>query len=292
MKLSVIIVTYNSARDIEACLKSILFNGEYEIIVIDNHSADETGRILARFPDLKLIVNQSNLGYAYANNQGLKLARGEYVLFLNPDTVLKPDTLNIMVEFLDKNPDVAAAAPRLLNPDGSRQLSIRSFPTFSSVLWEMTGLPRLLPGCKAIGRWRLRYFDYESFQYVQQPMASCLLFRRAVVLKLGGFDETFPIFYNDVDLSYRLYQQGGKTAYLPQAEVYHKLGSSTAPLKPKMIYENHRSLFRFLKKHNTGPPFWLKAIILLPLLSIAARIRVLNWRLHNRLLRRRASHCA
>ncbi|MGQ9707436.1 MAG: glycosyltransferase family 2 protein [bacterium] len=292
MKLSCIIVTYNSARDIAACLNSIRFNGDYETIVIDNNSKDETKMILARFPDIKLIVNQHNLGYARANNQGLKLAQGEYVLFLNPDVILKPDALGIMVDFLNKNPAVAAVAPRLLNPDGSKQLSIRSFPTASSVLCEMTGLPRLLPGFKALGRWRLRYFDYESFQYVEQPMASCLLFRRSIVSKLGGFDETFPIFYNDVDLSYRLYQQGGKIAYLPQAQVYHKLGASTSPLKPRMVYEAHRSLFRFLKKHNAGVPFFLKAIVLLPLLEIAALIRVLNWYLHNKLLRRVARNSA
>ncbi|MEO0019718.1 MAG: glycosyltransferase family 2 protein [candidate division WOR-3 bacterium] len=294
MKVSIIIVTYNSAEDIKACLGSIRCSSDFETIVIDNASRDKTREILLSYsaPHLKLILNEKNLGYACANNQGAAASQGEYLLFLNPDTIIRDDALDRMVEFLDKNPLVAAVAPRLLNPDGTKQLSIRSFPTFSSVLWEMTGLPRIFPKFKKIGKWRLRYFDYDKFQYVEQPMASCLLIRRTVFTELGGFDETFPIFYNDVDLSYRLYQKGGRTAYLPEARVYHKLGASTGQIKPKMVYEAHRSLFRFLKKYNTGAPFFLKAVVLLPLLEISALIRVINWQLHNRLFRRSASHSA
>ncbi len=279
MKLSIIIVTYNSARDIEHCLNSIQFDHPYEIIVIDNASKDETRDILARHKNLKIILNEQNLGYARANNQGLKIARGDYLLLLNPDTTLTPDAINLLVAFLDRNPDVAAVAPRLLNPDGSQQLSVRNFPTFSSVLWELTGLPRLFPRCQWLNRWRRRDFDYDRQQYVQQPMASCLLFRRAVLLNLGGFDESFPIYYNDVDLCYRLYQQGKKIVYLPTAKVIHKLGASTGQLKSKMIYENHRSLFRFLKKHNSGLPFLFKTTVLFPLLEMSALCRVIIHRL-------------
>ncbi len=279
MKLSIIIVTYNSARDIEPCLDSIKFDDTYEIIVIDNASKDETQAILARRNNLKTVSNNQNLGYARANNQGLELARGEYLLLLNPDTVLTPAALNLLATFLDQNPDVAAVAPRLLNPDSSQQLSIRSFPTFSSVMWELTGLARLFPHCGWLNKWRRRDFDYERFQYVQQPMASCLLFRRAVLSQLGGLDESFPIYYNDVDLAFRLYLAGEKIAYLPTARVYHKLGASTSQMKPKMIYENHRSLFRFLKKYNSGLPFLLKALILLPLLELSALCRVIIYRL-------------
>jgi|YelNatPaOPRAMG01_1025707.scaffolds.fasta_scaffold54931_2 GT2 family glycosyltransferase len=294
IKLSILIVTYNSATDIEPCLNSIQFAGEYELIIVDNCSQDQTREILRNSPALarhhrhQLIFNPKNYGYARANNQGLALARGEYLLLLNPDTVLTPDALNLTVQFLDENPDVAAVAPRLLNPDRTNQLSVRSFPTFSSVLWEMTGIPRLFPKFKQIGTWRLRYFDHEQFQYVQQPMASCLMFRRSILIALNGFDEHFPIYYNDVDLCYRLFLLGGKIAYLPWVKVVHKLGASTGQIKPKMIYENHRSLFRFLKKHNTGLPFFFKALILLPLLEISALCRVIIYRLKNRLTVKRA----
>ncbi|MCX7731725.1 MAG: glycosyltransferase family 2 protein [candidate division WOR-3 bacterium] len=285
MKLSIVIVTFNSAADIEACLKSVRPSVPYEVIVIDNASLDRTRQLLEQavtsgaHPQLCIIHNPANYGYARANNQGIALARGEYILLLNPDTVLFPDAVDRMVEYLDRHPEVAGVAPRLLNPDGTTQLSIRSFPTFSSVLWELTGLPRLFPDCSRLNRWRRRDFDYEKPQYAEQPMASCLLLRRSILVALGGFDERFPIYYNDVDLCYRIYQQGGRLAYLPEARVYHKLGASTSPLRIKMIYENHRSLFRFLRKHNRKPSFILKGVILLPLLELSALLRVLLFRL-------------
>lgn len=285
MKLSIIIVTYNSAADIEACLKSIRSAVPYEVIVIDNASSDRTRTLLEQAvtsgtqPQLRIILNPANYCYARANNQGLAIARGEYILLLNPDTVLFPDALDRMIEYLDHHPQIAGVAPRLLNPDGTTQLSIRSFPTFSSVLWELTGLPRLFPDCSHINRWRRRDFDYDKLQDVEQPMASCLLLRRSILEALGGFDEQFPIYYNDVDLCYRLYQQGGRLVYLPEARVEHRLGASTNPLKTKMIYENHRSLFRFLRKHNRKLAFALKAVILLPLLELSALLRVLLFRL-------------
>lgn len=293
VKLSIVIVTYNSAKDIAACLESLRFRGsraqegnEFEIIVVDNASSDETKTILARFSDLRLVFNNKNLGYACANNQGVALARGEYLLFLNPDTILEPDAIDRLVDFLEQHPDVGAVAPRLLNPDGRQQLSIRSFPTFKNVLYEMFGLSRLFPGSR-FGSWRLRSFDYNQPAFIEQPMASCLLIRRSVFTELGGFDERFPIYYNDVDLSFRMHQKGYKTAYLPQSRVYHKIGASTGPLKTKMIFENHRSLFRYLAKHNRSRLFYLKAILLLPLLEITALFRVFIYRL-TRAFRRRA----
>ncbi len=287
--LSIVVVTYNSAKDIESCLSSIKFQKEgngLEVIVVDNASTDETVHIVNKFPKVKLIRNPKNLGFARANNQGVAVARGEYLLFLNPDTKLKDDTLKILVEFLDQHPDVAAVAPRLLNFDGSQQLSIRSLPTFRSVLWEMTGLPRLFPKWRSIGHWRLRYFDYEQFSFVEQPMASCLLIRKAILVELGGFDESFPIYYNDVDLAFRMREKGYKIGYLPQAQVYHKVGSATSHLKPKMIFETHRSLFKFFKKHTQPVRFWFQAVLLLPLLEFSAVMRVFVYRFKSSLSRR------
>lgn len=286
LKLSVIIVTYNSAEDIVSCLDAIRFSGDFETIIVDNASQDSTRQILANYPHRKLLLNPKNFGYACANNQGINLARGEYVLLLNPDTKMEPDAIDQLVKFLDRHPDVAAVAPRLLNPDGSQQLSIRSFPTFGNVLYELLGLSRLFPGSRRFASWRLRYFDYNQPAFIEQPMASCLLIRRSVLIELGGFDEKFPIYYNDVDLSLRMHQKGYKTAYLPDARVYHKIGASTAPLKPKMILETHRSLFRYLAKHHQSPLFYLKAVILLPLLEITALLRMVNYRLRSSFKRR------
>lgn len=280
MKLSVLIVTYNSESDIKPCLDSLTAaKDQTEIIVIDNASQDRTREILQTYPGIKTIFNRKNLGYARANNQGVALSKGDYILILNPDTEVPSRSIQLLVEHLDQNPEVAVVAPRLLNPDNSTQLSIRSFPTFSSVLVEITGLPRLFPKLRRLSRWRRRDFDYEKPGFVEQPMASCLLIRRSVFLELDGFDENFPIYYNDVDLSYRMFRKGYKTYYLPSARVVHKIGGSTNPLKPKMIFENHRALFRFLKKHTPKTRFAFQAIILLPLLEFSALLRVLYWHL-------------
>ena len=282
MKLSVIIVTWNSTDDIETCIASLRFRGSSKTTVVDNASTDTTIKKLASFPSINLIANHHNLGYAHANNQGIEAAQGEYILLLNPDTCLKPDALDILAEYLDEHPDVGAVAPKLLNPDGSVQHSIRSFPTTSSVFWELFGLSRLFQQSHRFGRWRMAYFDYDNPGEVEQPMTSCMMVRRSIFEELGGLDECFPIFYNDVDFSLRMHTAGWKTVYLPQAQVFHRRGASTNQIKPKMIWESHHSLFHFLRKHDNSRLFWLKAMLLIPLLEFAALIRVLAYRLRPR----------
>lgn len=279
MKLAIIVVTWNSAEDIESCLSTINYVGDFEVLVVDNASSDKTADIVAGWHNVRLLRNDRNLGYARANNQGIAATTGDYVLLLNPDTRLELGTIDKLTDCLDSRPDLAAVAPRLVNDDGSTQDSIRSFPTPSRVLWEVTGLARLLPRRRALNRWFLRGFDYEHDAVVDQPMASCLLVRRTVLAQLGGFDEAFPIFYNDVDLSRRMLDAGHKTLYLGSVRVFHKRGASTGKARARMIRESHRSLFAYLRKHDRSGLFWLKAIWLVPLLQLTAELRVLAWRL-------------
>jgi len=282
MKLSVIIVTWNSAADIDACIDSINYGEEFEVIVVDNASTDATPGLLRQHHHLKLVENQRNRGYAAANNQGIKLATGEYVLLLNPDTRVELGALDVLSRYLDEHDDIGAVAPRLVSPDGSTQFSIRSFPTSASLFWELIGLARLFPESRLFGRWKMKYFDYERTAEVEQPMASCLMVRRSVLEQLGGMDERFPMFYNDVDLSRRLADACWKTVYLPDARVVHRHGASTKQVRAKMIRESHRSAFRYLRKHDHSGLFWLKAVVLLPLLEITGLLRVLAYRLSRR----------
>lgn len=286
-RLSVIIVTWNSAADIENCLDSIAFDGHFEVIIIDNASTDDTVARVRRYKQFILIENKANLGYARANNQGLAIASGQHVLLLNPDTVLGPGALDELCHELDRVPDTGAVAPRLVNPDGTDQDSIRSLPTATAVFFEVTGLSSLFPGNAVLDHWRLRKFDYNAAQDVQQPMASCLLFRRAVLMELGGFDERFPIFYNDVDICQRLLTAGWRIRYLPTVKVMHRRGASTSQVKLKSIRENHRSLFRYLRKHDNSKWFWLKAVWLLPTLELATLVRMMLWRLRGNKLKSR-----
>jgi N-acetylglucosaminyl-diphospho-decaprenol L-rhamnosyltransferase len=291
MKLSIVVVTWNSAADIDACLDSIHFGSEFEVIVVDNASGDATRDKLSRYHHLKLVANESNCGYARANNQGLKLATGEYVLLLNPDTRIELGALDTLSSYLDEHQEVGAVAPRLVSPDGTTQFSIRSFPTSATFFWELIGLSRLFPKSHLFGRWKMKYFDYSRTAEVEQPMASCLMIRKAVLDSLVPhsslltppfLDESFPIFYNDVDLSKRMSDAGWKTVYVADARVVHRHGASTKQVRAKMIRESHRSAFRYLRKHDHSGFFWLKAIVLLPMLEITALLRVLAYRLSRR----------
>jgi GT2 family glycosyltransferase len=275
MKLSIVIVTWNSARDIEACIDSINYGSEFELIVVDNASTDSTLDLLSQRHHLKLIANKTNAGYAHANNQGIAAATGEYVLLLNPDARTDLGALDKLSGVLDTHPDAGAAAPRLVNPDGTTQYSIRTFPTAASALWETTGLARLFPHSRVFGRWKMRYFDYGRDAPVEQPMASCLMIRRAALEQLKGMDERFPIYFNDVDLSKRMAEAGWKTFYVADAGAVHECGGSTLQVRTRMIRESHRSLFRYLAKHDRSGIFWLKAIVLLPLLEASALVRVI-----------------
>jgi GT2 family glycosyltransferase len=282
LKTSVVIVTWNSASDIRDCLDSMSSSGNLEVIVVDNASTDSTAAILQTYRGIKVIRNGSNRGYAHANNQGILQASGEYILLLNPDARIEPGSLELLTGFLDRTPRAGAVAPRLVYPDGRTQYSIRSLPTPSTVVWEVLGLARLFPRHQRIGSWRMMWFDYEKPSEVEQPMASCLLIRRSVLQELDGLDEDFPMFFNDVDLSYRMRDAGWKTWYLPTACAVHKHGASTGQVRTRMIRENHRSMFRYLHRHDCSRLFWLKAAFLLPVLELGAELRVMAYRLSSR----------
>ncbi len=254
--LSIIIVTWNNEEFIEACLESIFETKgsiDLEVIVIDNASEDRTVGIIRKFePEVRLISNQKNLGYARGNNQGIESAGGEYILFLNPDVILEGDTIELMLSFLQEHKEIEGLGPQLLNKDGSIQPSCREFPDFVILLWEITGLSYLFPKSRTFGRWRMGYFDFKSTREVEQPMSSCLLLRRDVLQKVGTFDEGFPIFFNDVDLCYRIKKSKGKLYFSPEAKAFHYKGGSTQKTKPRMILSSHNSFFRFLNKYKKG----------------------------------------
>jgi GT2 family glycosyltransferase len=252
--ISIVIVSWNCWEFLPACLDSIFRQivPEKEVILIDNDSSDETAqKVSQQYPQVKLIVNPHNSGYARASNQGIKEAQGEFVVLLNPDTVLQPESLSKMGQFMKENPEVGALGPQLLNPDGSIQPSCRRFPTYSTLVWEFTGLSRLFPSHPLFGSWRMGDFDFQEMREVGQPMASALLIRKKVTEVIGLMDEGFRMFFNDVDYCLRIRQAGFKIVYCPQAKLIHHLGGATRKRRLARIFLSHWGFFQYLKKHHS-----------------------------------------
>ena len=283
MNLSILIITWNSEEFIRNCLDSIfLSQGNFtsEVIVVDNGSSDETAKIVEQlYPQVNLIQNKENLGYAKANNQGIEKVRGEYILLLNPDTQVLEDALSLMYELMEENPNIGALGPKLLNPDKGVQPSCREFPTFSTLIWEFSGLSRLFPRSRVFGRWRMGYFNFDIQRETDQPMGSCLMLRRAALEDVGAFDENFVMFFNDVDLCFRIKKGGWKIYFYPEAKVIHHKGVSTRKVKVRMIWLSHLAFYKFFKKHKTGLVNRLLLFLLLIPLILSAWVRILFFHL-------------
>ncbi|MBD3292509.1 MAG: glycosyltransferase [Armatimonadia bacterium] len=278
-ELSIVIVSWNTRDYLDACLKSIHDAPDEvtrEVIVVDNGSAEGTVEMVqAGHPDVTLIANEDNRGYAAANNQGIAEASGEHVLLLNPDIVVHEDALDTLVRFLHDREGAGAVAPRLILPDGSVQASCRSFPTPDVVLYEALGLSRLFPNSRRFGKYRMTWWDYDDERRVDQPMASAILLRGEALADVGGMDGQFPIFFNDVDLCRRLWDAGWDVWYTPEASMDHVGGASTGQVRRKMLAESHRSFLRYYAKHHRGRIAWWKYHGAVTLLRVGYAVRLL-----------------
>lgn len=254
---------------------------EREVLVIDNASSDGSAEMIRQeFPGATLTANESNLGYAAATNQGLSAARGEHILLLNPDTEVRPGTLGMLMETLAAHPKAAAVAPRLINPDGTLQHSVRGFPAPWALLAEVSGLARLFPRSRMLGAYRMRYWNHDDERRVDQPMAACLLIRRSALEAVGPMDEEFPMFGNDADWCYRAHAAGWEVRFTPRVEIVHHCGASTSQVRRPMLRETERGLVDFYRKHYRGRT--CAAAYALALLAIrvgtAARVLVFDVR--------------
>lgn len=231
MKLSIVIVSWNVAKQLEQCLASIFAAPSpslpLEVIVIDNASADTTVEMVrSRFAEVVLITNSENRGFGAACNQGIRAAHGEYVCFLNPDTETSANTLRTLVDYLDSHHDVGMVAPRILYPDGKTQASIRSFPTPRALVTIFFKLDRFLPFLFPLREYYARDFDYSRTQEVEQPMGACLMTRKKVLDEIGVFDEQFFIWFEEVDLCKRIKEAGHKIMYVANATIMHHQAKS------------------------------------------------------------------
>ena len=253
-QLDVCIVSWRTRELLRACLRTVAGQREVaRVIVVDNASGDGTVEMVrAEFPAVHLIANEENRGYAAANNQAIRAGGAPFVFLLNPDTAAGQGALAALLREMMDDPKVGAVAPQLVLPDGSVERSCRSFPEPAAVLYDAVGLSRLFPSSPVFGRYRMTYWDHKSRREVDQPMASALALRRAALDEVGLFDESFPLYFNDVDLCYRMRQAGWKIVFQPAAQVVHHHGGSTFQARPRAVLESHRSLIRFYRKHYRG----------------------------------------
>lgn len=247
-RVSALIVNWNTREDLARCLAAL---GEstipLEIIVVDNDSSDGSADMVAElFPSVTLLKIGENLGYAEGNNLAAECATGDFLLFLNPDTVPPADGIETLVHFLEEHPKAALAAPRLVLPDGSVQASVRGMPTPGAMLAATLRLDRLIP---AWSGYRMPDFDYTKTQIAPQPMASAWLVPRKAWEDVGPFDPAFPLFFNDVDWCLRAHDKGWETWYVANLSVQHRHGASTSQIRKRAIHESHRSLVTFYRKH-------------------------------------------
>ncbi|HWD39672.1 MAG TPA: glycosyltransferase family 2 protein [Fimbriimonas sp.] len=274
--LSVVVVNWNTKHLLRACLSSLRkfpASEGMQVIVVDNASSDQSAEMVSEeFPELTLIASSENTGYAKGNNIGFERAEGEFILTLNPDTELMDASLDAALQVMKENPTVGCLGVKQIGTDSKVQRSVRGFPSAIGILGDILKITK-----GKLGSYRLALFDYESQQPAPQPMGTFLLFRRKALEAVGDakhpFDEAFPIFFNEVDLLYRLSQAGWGCLYTPKARILHHGGESTRQVRKNMIWESHRSLARYLRKHAATGTARLQAVLLTPVLYAAAFVR-------------------
>jgi GT2 family glycosyltransferase len=259
MDLSIIIVNWNTKNLLIQCLESVyqtIKRIEMEVFVVDNGSID--GSVVAakeRFPEVKFIQNEINLGFAMANNQALRLAKGRYLLLLNPDTQVKKGAIERLISFMDAHSEAGGAGAQLLNSDGSRQNSIANFPSLATELLNKSLLRWLFP--KAFpGKER----NYPEPIEVDSVIGACMIIRRDAIEQVGLLDEDYFLFLEETDWCYRMKRAGWKIYHVPQAEIYHFQGKGVEIEKKKARVEYYRSRYHFFKKNRGGLQWFILLI--------------------------------
>jgi GT2 family glycosyltransferase len=257
MKLSVIIVNYNVKYFLEQCLYSVrnaAGKTNCEIIVVDNNSVDGSIEMVKRlFPEVLLMANTENLGFSVANNQAMKIAKGEYVLLLNPDTVVEEDTFSKVVAFMDEHPDAGGLGVKMIDGKGNfLPESKRGLPTPQVAFFKIFGLARLFPRSRLFGKYHLGYLDKEEVHEIEVLSGAFMLMRKAALEKTGLLDETFFMYGEDIDLSYRITQAGYKNYYYPGTTILHYKGESTKKSSVNYVFVFYKAMIIFAKKHYSN----------------------------------------
>ncbi len=282
MKLSVVIVNYNVRHFLEQALHSVqkACKGlEAEVWVVDNNSVDNSVEMVkANFPTVKVIANKVNTGFSKANNQAIRESSGEYVLLLNPDTVLQEDTLTKCVDFMDAHPDCGGLGVRMIDGKGKfLPESKRGLPTPAVALFKMTGLSTIFPKSKLFGKYHLKYLGENETNEVDVLSGAFMMLRKETLDKVGLLDEAFFMYGEDIDLSYRIQKGGYKNYYFPGTTIIHYKGESTKKKSANYVKVFYNAMVLFARKHYSQKMAGWFAFFIMMAIQVRAFIALL-WR--------------
>lgn len=254
MKLSIILVEWNTRDLLKQTLESVYketMGFDFEVIVVDNNSADDSAEVVKKdFPQTIVIENNDNLGFAKANNQGMKIAKGDYMMLLNTDVIVLDGAINKLVQYLDSHYDVMMAGPRLLNKDGSFQLACRrNLPNPVNSFTHLFGLTRIFKRSKWANEYKLANMDPEITGPTQAISGAAMMFRRRVFEEIGGLDESFFMYGEDLDFCKRIFDKGWTTVYVSEAKITHLGGASSSKRRVKSLINFHEAMWIYYKKH-------------------------------------------
>jgi N-acetylglucosaminyl-diphospho-decaprenol L-rhamnosyltransferase len=272
--VSVIVASHNAREYIERCVGA-LSETRHEVIVVDNASSDGTAEFIReRFPDVRLVQLTENRGYGAALNEGMGFSGARYFLLMNGDAWPKPGAIEELLEFAESHQQAGVVGPRLLNPDGTLQPSVRGFPTLWRLATEYLFLRWLAPRSRALNAFYSAGFNHLSVRDAEFLVGAVLLVRRQVIDEIGVFDTRFFMFNEEVDFCYRVREAGWRVVFYPGAQFVHVGGASTRLDWPRMYREQLRSHLRFLAKHRG----YRQAEHARRLLLVAMRLRTLVFR--------------
>jgi N-acetylglucosaminyl-diphospho-decaprenol L-rhamnosyltransferase len=253
--LSCIIVNYKNSDPLKDCLASIyqtVQDIDFEVIIVDN-SENDTGLqpLKELYPKAQFISNSSNVGFSKANNQAAKIAKGDVLIFLNPDSILSDKAINSMYRYYCSHSETGALGPKVVNPDGSLQYSCRRFPTLWTGLFNRYSLlSRLFPANRFTSQYLMRDFDHNEIRQVDWLSGCCLMVSKSIFEISRGFDENYFLFNEDVDLCRTIKQAGKEVIYFPEAKIIHQVSTSNSKTTTRVIIQRHLGMMHYFKKHH------------------------------------------
>ena len=248
-----------------------------EVIVVDQQSVDRSAEMVEEcFPQVRLIRQSPNLGFAGGNNLAIRQARGRFVLLLNSDTVCPLGLVDTLVRYAEEHPRAGLLAPKLLNPDGSLQYSCRRFPTLGAGLFRHSPLERLFPANRFTSDYLMRSWDHNEARQVDWLSGACLMARADMIREIGGLDEGYFMYFEDVDWAWRARSAGWEAHYLPSPAVIHAIGGSSDRRPKRMIVMHHESAYRYFVLHSPWGQTHLRRALLAAGLAARAALTLLR----------------